>query len=126
KVSEEIRRAQQAADNLKHAQARYNQESVKLSATQAKIKGLRTELGLAGMTMRQLRQYQRDLKTEIDRGATRGTAEYRRLKAELLQVNSAIRNQRAELSGTQGFFGNLGKQLKGFGVMALGAFGITA
>src|SRR5690606_36659484 len=57
---------------------------------------------------------------------TRGTAEYKKLRDELLKVSSAVRQQRAELNGTQGFLEGMGKSLKGFGVMALGAFGITA
>ncbi|MDN3688709.1 phage tail tape measure protein [Cyclobacterium jeungdonense] len=78
------------------------------------------------MTMTQLSRYQRELRREISTTATKGTADYKRLKAELNDVNRELRSQRAELNGTKGFWADMGRQLKQFGILAISALGATA
>lgn len=112
--------------NAKKGTEDYINANKKLKEVRAQIKGLRKEIGLSGMTMTQLSRYQRELKREISVTTTKGTADYKRLKAELLQVNGVLRQQRAELNGTKGFWADMGKQLKQFGVLAISALGATA
>jgi TP901 family phage tail tape measure protein len=112
--------------NAKKGTEDYVNASKRLKEVRSQIKGLRSEIGLSGMTMSQLSRYQRELRREISTTTTKGTADYRRLKAELHQVNNAVRQQRAELNGTKGFWADMGKQLKQFGILAISALGATA
>jgi TP901 family phage tail tape measure protein len=111
--------------NAKKGTEEYIATNKKLKAVEANIKSMRKELGLTGMTMSQLSRYQRELRKEIQNTTTKGTAEYKQLKAELLQVNKVLTQQRKELAGTAGFFGDIKKELKSFAVLAVGALGIT-
>jgi TP901 family phage tail tape measure protein len=98
----------------------------KLNEVSNRIKQVREQLGLAGMTMGQLIRYQKDLTREYTYGATQGTQRYKELQIEIRRVNDAIRSQRAELNGTKGFFAGLSKEIKSFGVLALGYLGAGA
>lgn len=98
----------------------------KLNETKAKIAAIRKEVGIAGMTMQQLTRYQRELQKEINSGATRGTARYKELRAELLKVNSAIQTQRAELRNTSTFWTSFKNQVKSFALISIGTLGIAA
>src|SRR5690606_16448449 len=113
-------------NNAKKGTDEYITASKKLKEVRANIKTVRTEHSHTGMTLGQLTHYQGELRREISNTTTRGTSDYKKLRDAILTLNSAVRQQRAELNGTQGFLGEMGKSLKGFGVMALGAFGITA
>lgn len=121
--------AKQLAIDIKNAKKgtdEYVNASKRLKETRAQITEVRKELGITGMTLGQLTRYQRELRREMQNTTTRGTQEYRRLRAELDKVNAAVRTQRAELNGTKGFFAGMGRELKAFGVMAVGALGATA
>ncbi len=112
--------------NAKKGTDDYVNASKRLKEVKGQITGLRKELGLSGMTMTQLSRYQRELRREISTTATKGTADYKRLKAELNDVNRELRSQRAELNGTKGFWADMGRQLKQFGILAISALGATA
>lgn len=123
KVSEQLRQAEQATKELASSQARYKATADKLDETNLKIKSLRKEMGLSGMTMSQLRQYQRELNREMDKGITRGTQRYEDLKREIQQVNSAIRAQRSDINGTTSAWAKIRTEITKFGVLALGYLG---
>lgn len=115
--------------DLKHAKRNtdeYINTNKKLNKVNNRIKEVRQQLGITGMTMGQLIRYQKELNREIVHGTTSGTQRYKELKAELTQVNAVLRNQRAELNGTKGFFAGLGKEIKQFGLLALGYLGANA
>lgn len=121
--------AKELARDIKGAKGKTDEfvnANKRLSEVKKQIKSLRSEIGLTGMTISQLTRYQRELRREITVGTTKGTAEYKKLKAELNQVNALVRQQRAELNGTKGFWADMGKQLKQFGVLAISALGATA
>ncbi|MFN3802189.1 phage tail tape measure protein, partial [Belliella pelovolcani] len=104
----------------------YIQSNKALKEVESRISAVRKELGLSGMTMRQLTTYQRDLRKELSNTATAGTQRYRELQAEIQRVNNTIRQQRAELNGTAGFWNKMSKEVKQFGMLALGYLGATA
>lgn len=111
--------------NAKKGTEEYIAANKKLREVEANIKKVRGELGLTGMTMTQLVRYQKDLQREMNNTTTRGTTRYKELDRELKQVNRTLNQQRAELKGTAGFFGDIKKELKSFAVLAIGALGIT-
>lgn len=123
KVSKELHSAEKATKDLAASQARYNEASGKLDQTKGKIARLREQMGLAGMTMRQLRKYQSDLTREMDVGTTRGTAKYEQLKAKLKEVNAAIAQQRSEVNGTSSAWAKIKTEISKFGMLALGYLG---
>ena len=98
----------------------------KLDAVNADIAKLRTEMGLTGMTMRQLRSYSKELEIQLNNTAIRGTAEYTKLRTELQRVNKAIEQQRAEVKGSEGVWAKLRKEVGTFGMMAAGYLGFEA
>ncbi len=123
KVSEQLRGAEKAQKDLTESQKRYTDASKRLDDTKAKIASTRAEMGLAGMTMRQLRQYQRDLNREMDAGVTRGTQRYNELKGKINEVNARIRDQKAEVNGTNSAWAKMRTEITRFGVLALGYLG---
>ena len=65
---------------------------------EASIKQVREEMGVAGMTVRQLEGYQRQLNREI-KDSTVGTDEYKKKAGDLQEVNSALANHRQTIRG---------------------------
>ncbi len=92
---------------------------------QEAIKKTRTELGLQGMTLQQLIRHTRDLERTRSNSTTRGTAEYKKLTAEIAKANALIQKQKMEARGMGGIWNSLGKEVKQFGVLALGYLGLT-
>jgi TP901 family phage tail tape measure protein len=123
KTAVELRSAEQAQKALTESQKRYTETSKQLEVTKGRITSLRAEMGLTGMTMRQLRQYQRDLSSQMDVGVTRGTQKYEELKQKLNEVNARIREQRAEVNGTNSAWAKMKSEIAKFGVLALGYLG---
>jgi chromosome segregation ATPase len=126
KLEMESKEIQQNLKNLKKGTKEYIAETERLNTVTANIKKLRAEIGLAGMTMTQLRRHQKELMSELNNTVTYGTKKYRELEIEIQRVNAAIRQQQASLNGTKGFFAGLGKEIKQFGVLAIGFLGIGA
>lgn len=111
--------------DLKKGTEEYNQVNEKLKGTTAEMGRLREQMGLAGMSMRQLTSYQRDLQKEWS-GLTKGTAGFEEVDKKLKAVNSTINQQRAELKGTAGVWGFLKSEVGKFGAIAVGALGFQA
>jgi Phage-related minor tail protein len=98
----------------------------KLKNVKTDIVAHRKELGLTGMTLRQLGTLQRELRNEIRNTATKGTARYKQLGAQYKKVTREINKQNQSLRGASGIWNGLGKQVKQFGVIAIGYLGATA
>lgn len=123
RVSKELDSAQKATKELASSQIRYNDASDKLDQTKVKIQGVRQQLGISGMTMRQLRTYQAELNREMDSGVTKGTARYEQLKGKLQEVNGAINKQKTDVRGLDSAWARLRSEITKFGVLALGYLG---
>ncbi len=111
KMEMEASELRQELKGLKKGTDEYVKANNKLTQVKEKIGKLRDELGLAGMTMQQLRRYQKDLRREIEISTTRGTAAYNKLNAKLTQVNQTIARQRAEMSGARKAWSNMTRSL---------------
>lgn len=108
---------------LKKDSQEYTQAAEQYKQVKARMGELREEIGLAGLTMKQMRQYARELQTELDTTATRGTKRYDELKEKLQEVNGAIVKQRQEVAGTSSFWSKISTEVKQFGMLAVGALG---
>jgi TP901 family phage tail tape measure protein len=111
--------------DLKKGTEEYNLANEKLKTATASISALRQEMGLAGMTLKQLTSYQRDLNLQWQ-NLTRGTEEWKRIDTQLKEVNGTIDKQRSELKGTAGVWGFLKTEIGKFGALAVAALGFDA
>jgi hypothetical protein len=114
-----------ALKKLKKNTEEYANVKTKIDSLTAAIKRKRNELGLQGMTLKQLRNLQRELNREMDTGVTRGTQRYKELNKELQKVNAKIASQRLEMRGLNTFWAQINSQVKQFGALALGYLGLT-
>lgn len=125
KLEMEAKDLRASLKGLKKDTEEYNQANAKLKVATAEMAKLREQMGLTGMTMRQLTSYQRDLQTQWN-GLTKGTAQWKEVDTQLKAVNSTIAQQRAELKGTAGVWGFLKSEIGKFGALALSALGLQA
>jgi TP901 family phage tail tape measure protein len=126
----ELGKLEMEANDLRHTMQGLKKDSQEYAAAaeqykqvKARMGELREEIGLAGLTMKQMRQYARELQTELDTTATRGTKRYDELKDKLQEVNGAIAKQRAEVAGTSSIWSKISTEVKQFGMLAVGALG---
>lgn len=122
KYEMEIKNSTIALKNLKKGTEEWNAENKKLSEAKAAVSRLREEMGLTGMTLKQLKSYQRELNLEIS-NMTKGTAAYEATRAKLLQVNEAVRANQLHLQGSSKAWEFLKSQVAQFGALALGFIG---
>ncbi|RZK33036.1 MAG: hypothetical protein EOO61_16060, partial [Hymenobacter sp.] len=108
---------------LKKDSQEYTQAAEQYKQVKASMAELREQIGLTGLTMKQLRAYQRELQAELDTGTTRGTKRYEELKDKIQEVNGAIAKQRAEVAGTTSVWSKISSEVKQFGMLAVGALG---
>lgn len=123
KLEMEAYELRQEMKGLKKNTEEYAAAADKMKQISVKMKEQREQIGLTGMTMRQLRSYQRELNSELDWGVTRGTQRYNELKAKLQEVNKVIDTQRAEVRGLNGVWNSISKEVKQFGILAAGYLG---
>ena len=95
---------------LKKDSAEYAASATKLDEVKARMVELRDEIGLQGLSMRQLRQYQQDVKREWD-GAIPGTEKFAALDADLKAVNSQILTLAGNLKKPATDFAALARQV---------------
>lgn len=119
----ELKRAMK--DN-KRGTEEYIKASKRMKEVKSQISEVRKEIGITGMTMGQLRKYQRELTNEMTYGTTRGTKRYKELNAELKQVNAQINKQRADVKQLGGAWSSVKGSFSQFGPTALVVTGITA
>lgn len=125
KLEMEAKDLRASLKDLKKGTEEYNQANEKLKTATAEMGRMREQMGLAGMTMRQLTSYQRDLQREWN-GLTKGTKAYADVDDKLKKVNATINQQRAELKGTAGVWGFLKSEIGKFGALAVAALGFDA
>ena len=104
----------------------YERLAANQKKVQNEIRKTRAELGIQGMTLTQLIRYEKDLQRTRSNSTTRGTAEYKRLTAEIKKASAAIRQQRMEARGMSGMWSKMSKEVKQFGLIALSYLGFTA
>ena len=93
-----------------------------LKASTQDFKALRAAVGLAGMTIEQLGDYQKQLNQELN-GVVFGTAAYKDLKNRIQEVSGVIKNQQKDLQDTRTGWQKFKDEIKGFGVATLGNIG---
>lgn len=81
---------------LRGAYDQYQALSKKQEESREAMKKYRDEMGVTGMTIRQLSRYQGELTRELS-NMTKGTAGHNELKAKLQEVSAELRDQRKEL-----------------------------
>lgn len=111
-----------AIKGMRRDTQQYVQYSQKLKDVKKRIADMRQEIGLSGMTMRQLRSHARDLKRQMDATTTHGTKEWHRLNNEIKQVTGEISRQKMTARGMVGVWSRVGASVKS----ALSMFGPIA
>lgn len=103
-------------DGAKRGTKEFVAASAGLIETKTRMDQLRSTLGLTGMTLSQLIRHQKELSSAIRNTTTYGTAEYKKMNAELQRVNQAVDLQTKKLKGTAGFFSDIKTELKSMAV----------
>lgn len=122
----EANELKRAMKENKRGTEEYIKASKRMKEVKSQISEVRKEIGITGMTMGQLRNYQRELTNEMTYGTTRGTKRYKELNAELKQVNAQINKQRADVKQLGGAWSSVKGSFSQFGPTALVVTGITA
>ncbi|SFU49250.1 phage tail tape measure protein, TP901 family, core region [Pustulibacterium marinum] len=73
----------------KHLTSEINANQTEIDNNRAKMKGLQDQIGISGMTMKQLRSEARKLRVQLD-NAVPGTAAYKKYEAELKVVSTRL------------------------------------
>jgi hypothetical protein len=107
---------------LTGATGSYAAKAKELDGIKEKIKAQREEMGLTGMTMKQLRTYQQELNRELD-NMTYGSKAYGQTRTELQEVSKVINKQKDEVRGLGGIWNSISNEVKGFGILAAGYLG---
>jgi TP901 family phage tail tape measure protein len=110
---------------LKKDTEEYKQSASRLDTVQKRIADLRTEMGTAGMTMKQMKSYARELNGELE-NVTKGTKRYDELNKKLQEVNGTMAARRADSKGSTEAFNPLKSSMASFGAMAAGYVSMQA
>lgn len=119
KIESELADAKNAMKALKRGTEEYIAAGKNIDLIQEKLKQVREAAGLAGMSFRQLSQYQTQLNRDI-RNMTAGTDAYRELQARLQAVNTEIQQQRAHIQRTGTAWSRFQADFRMMGAMAIG------
>lgn len=126
KLEMQYKEVSAAIKGMKKSHKDYDRLAGNQSKIQAEIKKTRDELGIQGMTLTQLVRHEQELKRTRSNTTTQGTAEYKRLNAEIKRVSAAVRQQRMEATNMGGVWSKIGKEVKQFGLLAISYLGVTA
>jgi TP901 family phage tail tape measure protein len=96
KLEMEAQQLRASMKGLKKDSQEYADASNALAGVKDRMAEVREEVGLAGLSMRQLRQYQQDLKREWD-GALPGTEKFQQLDTDLKEVNARVLQMAGDL-----------------------------
>lgn len=96
-----------------------------IKALEASIKQVREEMGVSGMSVKQLEGYYRQLNREI-KDLTPGTEEYKRAAGDLKEVNTALANHRANVRGVSDDVAKSKSAFEQFKDYVKAAFTVTA
>ncbi|MGV3588610.1 MAG: phage tail tape measure protein [Adhaeribacter sp.] len=116
-VEEKFQRLGQEIKTTKRYNEEYLHSQEKLKTVNAQIDAHREKLGLAGLTLRQLRSLQRELNNEMA-NVTRNTPRWHELKEKIEAVNTTIDQQSTRAKGLSGVWQNLKGNLGKMGMMA--------
>jgi len=94
----ELARVKKSQEDLKRGTKEWTDSKQEIKELEAEIKKTREEMGNAGMTVKQLEGYSRQLNKEI-KDLTPGTAEYIEKTKELKDVNDRLANVRQDVRG---------------------------
>jgi TP901 family phage tail tape measure protein len=118
----DVRRAQ---SDLKRGTKEWTESQKEVKALEAEIKKVRETMGTAGMTVKQLEGYHRQLNKEI-KLMTPGTDEYIKKTEELREVNTRLNNVRKDIRGitddvdkSHGVWSNMKKWIVGAFTMTI-------
>ena len=124
-LEQKLQETRKAQADLQRGTKEWAESQKEIKALEAEIKQVRETMGQAGMTVKQLEGYARQLNKEI-KDLTPGTDDYIKKTEELKQVNtrlSAVRKDtRAvadEVDGTKGIWSNLKNWIMGAFVMTV-------
>ena len=101
--------------DIKAANEEYRQSGAKLDQVGQKIAALRQEMGVSGMTMKQMKSYARELNAELE-NVTKGTKRYDELNNKLREVNGSMAARRSDAKVSTEAFNPL-KSMAGMGAM---------
>lgn len=105
----------------KRITAAISENNATIKTNETRMSALRKEIGLAGLTYRQLSVEAKRLKREMD-NATPGTAEWKKLKSELEAVQKQMGVARGQANSMKTAYSNMVGQIRGL----LPAMGIAA
>ncbi|MEH0153746.1 phage tail tape measure protein [Limibacter armeniacum] len=114
KQSKAYENAAKKLKELEGAQQDYLKATDKYKDAERKVKGLREQLGLAGLTMRQLKNRQRELNREME-NTTRGTKRYKELNTEMDKVKAEMASTNNTTKKSTNIFSSFGGELMQLG-----------
>ncbi|MEH0156414.1 phage tail tape measure protein [Limibacter armeniacum] len=114
KQSKAYENAAKKLKELEGAQQDYLKATDKYKDAERKVKGLREQLGLAGLTMRQLKNRQRELNREME-NTTRGTTRYKELNTEMDKVKAEMASTNNTTKKSTNIFSSFGGELMQLG-----------
>lgn len=116
-----IRAGKQESEEYKAVTREITENNKSIKTNETRMAELRKEIGITGLTMRQLREEQTRLKRLMD-NTTPGTEQYKQLEDQLKAVTRQMGNVREGMGQTGGALGKLEGYAKGL----LPAFGFAA
>ncbi|MPR36911.1 phage tail tape measure protein [Salmonirosea aquatica] len=124
-LEQKLQETKKAQAELQRGTKEWAESQKEIKALEAEISRVRETMGQAGMTVKQLEGYARQLGKEI-KDLTPGTDEYIKKTEELKEVNTRLSNVRKdvravadEASGSQGIWSNLKSWIMGAFVMSV-------
>ena len=113
------------SDQYKDLTKQQQQNRVAIDKYTAEQKKLQKQLGLTGMTVRQLTKHQRQLRAQMN-GFVPNTPEWNKLNRELQETDRRMNSVRNEMKQTEGVMGRMKKSIGGFGSLFIGGAGLMA
>ena len=127
RLENEVLDAKRAMEGLTRGTKAYKAAMNRLRGAEARMDSLRKKMGLAGMTTQQLRNYQRQLRRDLETTTTSGTQRYAQLKQQLIEVNQQLAIQRAGVRASgRAYQGMRGPMMGALGGMTLSIAGVVA
>lgn len=111
KLEMEVKDLNSSLKKLKKGTEEYIRANEKIAQAQGEIAKFRKEIGLTGLTMKQLREEQKQLSFELN-NTTKGTQAYNDLKKKLQEVNAVIKAQQDDLKGISKAMGDVNPAYK--------------
>jgi len=120
-----IAEGKKETEEYKKITAEMKQNSQEIKENKAKMADLRKELGLTGLTIKQLRKEQSRLKNLLA-STTPNTEAYKQYEKQLQAVTGRLNQLNGRAKNTGGIIGKMKSSFGGIKALAAGAFGIGA